>query len=52
LAGQPLRIATVTAMMECEIMRLDKAAIIRVLHEEPAFSGMFMSHLLGPEHPS
>jgi CRP/FNR family transcriptional regulator, cyclic AMP receptor protein len=46
LAGQPLRIATVTAIMECEIMRLEKAAIIRVLHEEPAFSEMFMSHLL------
>jgi CRP/FNR family transcriptional regulator, cyclic AMP receptor protein len=27
-------------------MRLEKAAIIRVLHEEPAFSEMFMSHLL------
>ncbi len=38
--------ATVTAMTECEIMRLEKAAIIRVLHEEPAFSEMFMSHLL------
>ena len=46
LAGQLLRMATVTAMMECEIMRLKKAAIIRVLHEEPAFSEMFMSHLL------
>src|ERR1700694_4317033 len=46
LAGQLLRMATVTAMMECEIMRLEKAAIIRVLHEEPAFSEMFMSHLL------
>ena len=46
LAGQPLRIATVTAIMECEIMRLEKAAIIRVLHEELAFSEMFMSHLL------
>jgi len=34
------------ALMECEIMRLEKAAIIRVLHEEPAFSEMFMSHLL------
>ena len=33
-------------MTECEIMRLEKAAIIRVLHEEPAFSEMFMSHLL------
>ena len=38
--------ATVTAMTECEIMRLEKAAIIRVLHEEPAFSERFMSHLL------
>jgi len=46
LAGQWLRMATVTAMTECEIMRLEKAAIIRVLHEEPAFSEMFMSHLL------
>ncbi len=27
-------------------MWLEKAAIIRVLHEEPAFSEMFMSHLL------
>ena len=46
LAGQLLRMATVTAIMECEIMRLEKAAIIRVLHEESAFSEMFMSHLL------
>src|SRR5271154_5354723 len=38
--------ATTIAMTECEIMRLDKAAIIRVLHEEPAFSEMFISHLL------
>ena len=34
------------AMTECEIMRLEKAAIVRVLHEEPAFSEMFVSHLL------
>jgi CRP/FNR family transcriptional regulator, cyclic AMP receptor protein len=46
LVGQSLRMATVTAMMECEIMRLEKAAIIRVIHEEPAFSELFMSHLL------
>jgi CRP/FNR family transcriptional regulator, cyclic AMP receptor protein len=38
--------ATATAMTECEIMRLEKAAIVRVLHEEPAFSEMFVSHLL------
>ena len=28
------------------ILRLEKAAVIRVLHEEPAFSEMFVSHLL------
>ena len=46
LAGQPRRMASATAMTECEIMRLEKAAIIRVLHEEPAFSEMFVAHLL------
>jgi CRP/FNR family cyclic AMP-dependent transcriptional regulator len=46
LTGQPLRLATATAMTECEIMRLDKAVMVRVLHEEPAFSEMFVSHLL------
>ena len=34
------------AMTECEIMRLEKATMIHVLHEEPAFSEMFVSHLL------
>jgi CRP/FNR family cyclic AMP-dependent transcriptional regulator len=38
--------ATAVAMTECEIVRLEKAAMIRVLHEEPAFSEMFIAHLL------
>ena len=38
--------ATATAMADCEIMRLEKATMIRVLHEEAAFSEMFVSHLL------
>ena len=46
LTGQPLRLATATAMTECEIMRLEKATMIRVLHEEPAFSEFFVAHLL------
>ena len=46
LNGQPVRLATATAMTECEIMRLEKATMIRVIHEEPAFSEMFISHLL------
>jgi CRP/FNR family transcriptional regulator, cyclic AMP receptor protein len=47
LAGQSQRIATVTAIIESVIMRLDKAAVVRVIHDEPAFSEMFISHLLG-----
>src|SRR5436853_4085718 len=46
LAGQPRRTATAAAMTECEIMRLEKGAIIRFLHEGPAFSEMFVAHLL------
>jgi CRP/FNR family transcriptional regulator, cyclic AMP receptor protein len=46
LAGQPMRISTVTAMMDSVIVRIEKTAILRVIHEEPAFSEMFMAHLL------
>jgi CRP/FNR family cyclic AMP-dependent transcriptional regulator len=46
LAGQPLRISTAAALADAVIARLDKAAVIRLLHEEPAFSELFMAHLL------
>ncbi len=46
LAGQPKRTITVSTMSESTIVRLAKTAIIRVLHDEPAFSEMFISHLL------
>src|ERR1700726_4338061 len=46
LAGQAQRIATVATMTDSVIVRLEKAAIVRVIQQEPAFSGMFMAHLL------
>ena len=46
LARQALRVSTATAMDECSVMRLEKARMIRVLHEEPAFSELFVAHLL------
>jgi CRP/FNR family cyclic AMP-dependent transcriptional regulator len=46
LAGQPLRISTVAALADCSIARLDKAAVINVLHAQPAFSELFMTYLL------
>jgi CRP/FNR family cyclic AMP-dependent transcriptional regulator len=47
LAGQRHRMATVVALTDCEIVRLNKAAIIGVIHREPAFSELFIAHLLG-----
>src|SRR6478672_2628620 len=46
LNGHSLRVATVVTVTACVIMRLEKAAIVRVLHDEPKFSEMFMSYLL------
>jgi CRP-like cAMP-binding protein len=47
LAGQVRRIATVMTMTESVIVRMEKAAIVQVIHQEPAFSEMFIAHLLG-----
>jgi CRP/FNR family transcriptional regulator, cyclic AMP receptor protein len=46
LIGQPKRLATAVAMTECVAMRVEKAEVLRVLQEEPAFSRMFISHIL------
>ena len=46
LAGQARRIATVATIMDSVIVRLEKTAIVRVIHREPAFSEMFIAHLL------
>ena len=46
LAGQTMRIATATAMTDAVVMRLERAAIVRALHDEPAFSELFIAYLL------
>jgi CRP/FNR family transcriptional regulator, cyclic AMP receptor protein len=46
LAGQLQRTTTAGALTECVIARLEKAMITRALHDEPALSRLFMSHLL------
>ena len=46
LAGQQHRMSTVTAMTDCVIARLEKAAVVDVIHREPAFSELFIAHLL------
>jgi len=46
LAGQSQRMASATTMSDCSIMRLEKAGVIRLLHDQPAFSELFLHHLL------
>src|SRR6202045_480927 len=49
LTGQPLRLSSATAMTDCSVMRIDKQAMIEVLHREHAFSDMFVAYLLTRE---
>jgi CRP/FNR family transcriptional regulator, cyclic AMP receptor protein len=46
LAGQVLRMASAAAMSECSIMRLEKTEVIRLLHDQPAFSELFLRYIL------
>jgi CRP/FNR family cyclic AMP-dependent transcriptional regulator len=46
LTGQPLRLATVSAITECTIMRIDKATMVNTLRDEPKLSEVFMAYIL------
>lgn len=46
LAGQRVCSATATSLDASTIVRIDKATMSRVLQHEPAFSELFMSHLV------
>jgi CRP/FNR family cyclic AMP-dependent transcriptional regulator len=46
LAGQPIRIATATAMAASRVVVIQKDAMIRLLHKQHAFSDRFITHML------
>jgi CRP/FNR family cyclic AMP-dependent transcriptional regulator len=46
LAAQPLCMKAATAIGDSTIIRVEKKAMIRLLRQEPAFSELFMMHLL------
>jgi len=46
LNGHSVRIATTTAMEDCLLTAITKAAMLAVLHDQPKFSEMFMAYLL------
>jgi CRP/FNR family transcriptional regulator, cyclic AMP receptor protein len=46
IAGQPLRVATATAMEPTSLLEIDSGEMIRVIHEEHAFADRFVAHML------
>jgi CRP/FNR family cyclic AMP-dependent transcriptional regulator len=46
LTGQPLRLATVSTMTDCVIMRIGKADMVSTLRDEPKLSEVFMAYIL------
>jgi CRP-like cAMP-binding protein len=46
LAGQLIRIETATAVVATSVLTIEKEAMVRLLHEEPAFSDRFISYML------
>jgi CRP-like cAMP-binding protein len=46
LIGQIKRLGTATAMTDCEIVRMDKDDLMEILHKDPAFSIMFICHIM------
>jgi len=46
LAGQPLRMGSAAAMTDCQLLRIEKRAMMNALHREHTLSDMFVSYLL------
>jgi CRP/FNR family cyclic AMP-dependent transcriptional regulator len=46
LTEQPSRMCSAVAMIDCEVMRIDKKSMMDVIHRERAFSDMFVAYLL------
>jgi CRP/FNR family transcriptional regulator, cyclic AMP receptor protein len=46
LAGQVLRMSSANAMTPCELLRVEKKAMMDALHREHSFSDMFVTYLL------
>jgi CRP-like cAMP-binding protein len=46
LAAQLVCMTTATAMEDSTLVRIDKQAMVRTLHDEPTFSALFLTYLL------
>jgi CRP/FNR family cyclic AMP-dependent transcriptional regulator len=50
LIGQEYRLATAVAMSEGQVVRVQKADMLHLLHREPSFARFFWTHLLFRNH--
>ena len=46
LGASSLRVSTATAVQLSTIVRVEKAIIVRIVHEDPVFARLFIAHLL------
>ena len=46
LAGQPMHLATATAVDDASIVRIDKQSMLRLLQDDRTFSALFLAHML------
>ena len=46
ISPHPIRLATATAMTDCALLKISKEEMVRALHQDPAFSNVFVSFLL------
>jgi CRP/FNR family transcriptional regulator, cyclic AMP receptor protein len=46
LAGQPLRMSTATAVLQSNVLRVEKEGMLSLLHENPKFAEQFLAYVL------
>jgi len=46
-SDQPIRVASATAVTQCSILKIDRKAMLHVLHRQNAFSDLFVSYVVG-----
>jgi len=46
-SDQPLRVASATAITDCCVLRIEREAMLKILHREHAFSDLFVAYLVG-----
>jgi CRP/FNR family cyclic AMP-dependent transcriptional regulator len=45
-SGQPLRVASATTVTDCSLLRIERKAMLDVLHREPGFSDLFVAYIV------